>query len=1184
MADFEQLKASVASIIRTNGAEAITGAVLQDVLLTMINSISDGYMFGGVAQHSGSVGNPDYNVFYLGGSGSYTGYGGSIDVPAGSYCVFAYDGTWHQSVIDLGISLGGTVSEGETQGVTGDAVNTALNTLWENITNILDSIEFSDDTSELYKGDRITQGMRVTAGGVERLLSSFTILAATVQKAGLMSAADKRKLDNFVFTVQDMIETMTVSDVTGAGDTGTRIDESIEWTVDEVTHQIATFTLLAATAVKAGLMSNTDKQAVDALFTIEAEDTTAVDDLGVKLTETLNWTVNNVSQIFAEFTLLAATQSKAGLMSAADKAKLDAYENNIRSMEIVDTTGNADKGDQITETLRWVFGGVSTVITTFTLLAATHTKAGLMSAVDKQLVDALLTIIAQDTTAQADEKTSMIQSLKWTLGGTQKTMASFSILAATAEKAGLMSADDKAKLDAMFMGGYMFAGIATPSTTPVSTTSNIFYIATEDGTYFNAVTITQGINILSWDGTSWSAVQVVGIDDEPTKDSENLAKSGGILNKMTFHDTISPYDDPDVHSYFTDDENHVLVILYKDGSFKKFALTDEEQKIKDTVEMVSSDSPHDDADILKYITDENGYCAGYVKKNGTIFLYKLDADEIKYISEKSSYNDSNVLKYLTDENGSVFGYIEKDGTVYLNSARIGHLDTKGGGEGELSVTEGKLAAVLGLVATGVDNIEMSNNPKMMAVLNNLFTENNVTINTDNSNNVNLSPKISIIDDDTIDYQLPDSRGAEEPSEKYGGYFSLLLPITLSLAAKHGKACQIGLSCEGHRVGLTTLREDNDDYSALNTNGNAVKWIHDNMGWNVFNHSMTAQLPQHAYYVDGIDSELADTILTEGTYSSYLSLSNTVVIDRLTGKWYEVNSDLTAWVERTPTKKYAMPFYQDYITKKWYFNRDFDFDYSWGEWNRRATELGLPYEKVIVHNGGTASAWMVSAARKYSYFTVRTKGTHNYPPIAATVNRQSTAPSPSNGYNPWDDNWVSEMMDVLTACKESNSWVVLTTHYSTYNYRNYYETGRDYPSAEPGQPELRAKEDDYSEEWIIPLKYSEIVELINGEADYISTPPARLGISSWSEWHPAGGTHGASIYYLLDYAMSNGIDFVSPMDGWTTHGNILNLGVDRNGQTYGYDSASEQTPYTDEEKSYLTIGADMSIRYYNSKND
>lgn len=532
MADFEQLKASVASIIRTNGAEAITGAVLQDVLLTIINSISDGYMFGGVAQHSGSVGNPDYNVFYLGGSGSYTGYGGSIDVPAGSYCVFAYDGTWHQSVIDLGISLGGTVSEGETQGVTGDAVNTALNTLWENITDILDSIAFSDDTSELYKGDRITQGMRVTAGGVERLLSSFTILAATVQNAGLMSAADKRKLDNFVFTVQDMIETMTVSDVTEAGDTGTRIDESIEWTVDEVTHQIATFTLLAATAVKAGLMSNTDKQAVDALFTIEAEDTTAVDDLGVKLTETLNWTVNNVSQIFAEFTLLAATQSKAGLMSAADKAKLDAYENNIRSMEIVDTTGNADKGDQITETLRWVFGGVSTVITTFTLLAATHTKAGLMSAVDKQLVDALLTIIAQDTTAQADEKTSMTQSLKWTRGGTQQTMVSFSILAATAEKAGLMSADDKAKIDAMLTGGYMFAGVATTSTNPTTGTEKMFYIAIEAGeyTHFDGLTVDRGINILMYDGSDWNAVTVVGIDDEPTPNSSNLVESGGVYD------------------------------------------------------------------------------------------------------------------------------------------------------------------------------------------------------------------------------------------------------------------------------------------------------------------------------------------------------------------------------------------------------------------------------------------------------------------------------------------------------------------------------------------------------------------------------------------------------------------------------------------------------------------------------
>jgi hypothetical protein len=132
-----------------------------------------------------------------------------------------------------------------------------------------------------------------------------------------------------------------------------------------------------------------------------------------------------------------------------------------------------------------------------------------------------------DTTAYADLGDKIVESIKATIGGTEETISTFQILAATASKAGLLSAADKAKLDALWSSGYQFAGIATPSTTPISTTSKIFYIATEAGTYFNVVTVTHGINILSWNGSAWSAVQVVGIDDEPTAGSSNLAESDG---------------------------------------------------------------------------------------------------------------------------------------------------------------------------------------------------------------------------------------------------------------------------------------------------------------------------------------------------------------------------------------------------------------------------------------------------------------------------------------------------------------------------------------------------------------------------------------------------------------------------------------------------------------------------------
>ena len=322
MANFDQLKQSVAALIRTNGAEEITGQIMQDVLLTIINSISGGYMFGGVAQHSGNVGNPDYNVFYLAGSGAYTGYGDAINIPNGCYGVFRYNGSWTQDVVDIGVHLTGTISAGETNGVTGDVINTALQQLFNNIMNILDTLTFTYNTPS---GQQATKAML------------------------------------------DVIVTPT--------------------------------------------------------------------------------------------------------------------------------------------------GGASHVLTTLTLVSATAAAAGLMSAEDKRKVDRMLTdfrsLSFSDTTAVADQATKIVQTLSATLGENPEAITTMTFLAATATKAGLLSAADKAKLDTLWSSGYQFVGIATPSTTPISTTSKIFYIATEAGTYFNTVTVTQGINIIYKSGDAWSVAQVV---------------------------------------------------------------------------------------------------------------------------------------------------------------------------------------------------------------------------------------------------------------------------------------------------------------------------------------------------------------------------------------------------------------------------------------------------------------------------------------------------------------------------------------------------------------------------------------------------------------------------------------------------------------------------------------------------
>ena len=102
MANYSTLKAAVADVVKTNGTQAITGANLQAVLLSVINSVGGGgYIFAGVATPSTNAGTPDQNVFYIGGAGTYTNFGSSYTVPVGSIGVFSWNGSWGKNAIAI---------------------------------------------------------------------------------------------------------------------------------------------------------------------------------------------------------------------------------------------------------------------------------------------------------------------------------------------------------------------------------------------------------------------------------------------------------------------------------------------------------------------------------------------------------------------------------------------------------------------------------------------------------------------------------------------------------------------------------------------------------------------------------------------------------------------------------------------------------------------------------------------------------------------------------------------------------------------------------------------------------------------------------------------------------------------------------------------------------------------------
>ena len=226
----------------------------------------------------------------------------------------------------------------------------------------------------------------------------------------------------------------------------------------------------------------------------------------------------------------------------------------LNSLTFQETTVSGDEGLKLVESLKMTSQGVTDILTSFTILAATTSKAGLMSASDKAKLDAILTnirsMVVTDTTLTPNQGTELTESLKWTVGGTQEVISAFTILAATTSKAGLMSAEDKTKLNTLFADGYKFAGIAVPSSTPMSTTAKIFYIATQAGTYtlFGDITLTDGINVLMYSGSAWSSAQLIGFDDFPTVFSKKLVTSDGIFADTLIAKSLTTncfYIDPD---------------------------------------------------------------------------------------------------------------------------------------------------------------------------------------------------------------------------------------------------------------------------------------------------------------------------------------------------------------------------------------------------------------------------------------------------------------------------------------------------------------------------------------------------------------------------------------------------------------------------------------------------------------
>lgn len=124
MGNFDDLRTSIAEVIKQNGNEEITGDVLQFILLEMVSGLGAGYRFLGTCNTQTEPQEPDGAAFYIGGVGEYLNFNGiSPTVADGYVCFFKWDGAaWSYSLLKVSQPVDDEITDGGQNPVKGGAI------------------------------------------------------------------------------------------------------------------------------------------------------------------------------------------------------------------------------------------------------------------------------------------------------------------------------------------------------------------------------------------------------------------------------------------------------------------------------------------------------------------------------------------------------------------------------------------------------------------------------------------------------------------------------------------------------------------------------------------------------------------------------------------------------------------------------------------------------------------------------------------------------------------------------------------------------------------------------------------------------------------------------------------------------------------------------------------------------
>ena len=216
MGNYDQLKNAVAAVIYDNGAEYITGDRLQDVLVTIINSVGAGATFAGVALPNTNPGTPDPKMFYLAGkAGTYTNF--NVTITKGLW-VFTNDGgTWTGT--DLQVSMLFATGEDVTEtSIAGDITQGASDDI-PTVGAVLGALEAEDDKffNEVAYGDiddlaTFDEAFAGSESGTPAYYTVYVMVNSHKVKVGTMEIIS----DNMAHVVTQVMVTHYVLDENGA--------------------------------------------------------------------------------------------------------------------------------------------------------------------------------------------------------------------------------------------------------------------------------------------------------------------------------------------------------------------------------------------------------------------------------------------------------------------------------------------------------------------------------------------------------------------------------------------------------------------------------------------------------------------------------------------------------------------------------------------------------------------------------------------------------------------------------------------------------------------------------------------------------------------------------------------------------------------------------------------------------